>query len=279
MPDLWLILQTLGGIGAVLLFLRWYEPRMMYYPNVPARRIERVPDEAGIAYESVWLKTSDGVRILGWFLPTAKAHYTLLFCHGNAGNISHRIEKMAVFQKLGFNVFLFDYRGYGESQGKPNEQGTYRDAEAALEYLIKTRGIAPETVVLYGESLGTGVAVEIATRYPIAGLILEAPYTSLADVGQRIVWFLPVWFIVRNRYESRRKLPRVSCPLLILHSREDEIFSYSHAERLLAAANSPKRLVELQGGHANAFFVSLERSKSAIAQFLRELPVPYNTPE
>lgn len=272
--DLPLLIQTLGAILLVLLFLRWYEPRMMYYPHVPTRDLEQTPDEVGLNYEDVELRTQDGLKIRGWFLPVSKSKTgarTLLFLHGNAGNISHRLEKCRTFIDLGIDVLVIDYRGYGQSEGKPDEVGTYRDADAAYEYLTTTRKIKPESIVLFGESLGSGVAVDLASRMLTGGVILEAPYTSIADVAQRIFWFLPVRPFIRNRYESLRKIGRIKAPLLLLHSRDDEFFRLRHSQRLLAAAAEPKHLVELRGKHADAFFESLETCRTEIKNFLMRI--------
>jgi fermentation-respiration switch protein FrsA (DUF1100 family) len=270
--DFWLLLRTLGGIALVLLFLRWYEPRMIYYPNHPTRHIEQTPDNYNLAFDHVTLTTLDGIPLKGWFLPTSDdKSQTILFFHGNAGNISHCLPKCRVLRELGFAVFVLDYRGYGESEGCPSESGTYRDADATYAYLTEKRGIGPQNIVLYGESLGSGIAVDLATRAPVGGVILEAAYTSLADVGQRIFWFLPgiIRLLVRNRYDSLAKIPRISAPLLMLHSSDDEIFRYKrHALRLFAAAREPKQLVCLQGTHADAFFVSKALCREAIAGFI-----------
>jgi pimeloyl-ACP methyl ester carboxylesterase len=250
-----------AGYLALLLFLRWREPSMIYYPD---RHLTAAPAQK---FEDVWLTTSDGVKIHGWFVPAATTNApTILFLHGNAGNISHRTEKLAIFHNLGANTLLIDYRGYGQSDPRrPDEQGTYRDAQAAYDWLTQRRA----AVILYGESLGAAVAVELATRLPVAGLILEEPFTSVAEVGQKMFPFVPARLIVRNQYNSLGKMPRVRVPLLILHSREDEMFPYSYAERLLAAAGSPsKRLVELRGSHNDAFLVSAPTYRRALAEFL-----------
>ena len=272
--DLLLLLRTLVLLALVFAFLRWYEPRMIFYPNVPTRRIERTPEEMGLAYEDIELAAADGTRITGWFLPAGRAleqpppPHTLLFLHGNAGNVSHCLDKCRVFCDLGLAVLLIDYRGYGQSEGRPDENGTYQDARAAYDYLTHTRGVDGRGVLLYGESLGTGIAVDLASRVPVGGVVLEAAFTSLADVGQRIFWFLPVRGLIRNRYDSLRKVGKVEAPLLLLHSRDDEYFSIRHARRLVAAARTPARLVELRGKHASAFHDSEDACRAALRQFI-----------
>jgi fermentation-respiration switch protein FrsA (DUF1100 family) len=242
---------------AIALLVVWREPNFIYYPSR-----DMMPPPAG--GEDVWLTTADGVRINGWYLPaSSNAKLTVLFCHGNAGNLTHRYEKLAILHELGVNVFIFDYRGYGRSEGRPDEQGTYRDAQAAYQHLTGP-------VVLYGESLGSAIAVELATKAPVAGVIIEEPFSSVAAVGQKMFPFLPVRLIVRNKYDTLSKIAGINAPLLILHSRDDEMFPLKHAKRLLAAAREPKRLVELRGGHNDAFAVSADIYRAALKDFLRQ---------
>ncbi|MCG3148348.1 MAG: hypothetical protein PCFJNLEI_01791 [Verrucomicrobiae bacterium] len=247
------------------LFLVWREPSMIYYPDkTPFRTPPGVTDLA--------LTASDGVKIHGWFVPgPTNAPLTVLFFHGNAGNLSHRDEKIAILRELGANVCIIDYRGYGRSEGHPHEQGTYRDAQAAYDHLTKTQHRDPRTIIIYGESLGTGISVELAARGPVGGLILEAGFTSIPDVAQELFPFLPVRYLVRNKYESLRKITGVTAPVLLLHSRQDEVFGYRHAERLYAAAHEPKRLVELRGGHNDAFVQSLPVYRGALKEFFAKL--------
>lgn len=259
------LLLLFFGLTLFALLLRWREPAMIYYPD---RELAGTPDQAGLKFEDVWLTTGDGVRIHGWFLPaTATNAPAILFLHGNAGNISHRLDKLAIFHNLGAATLIIDYRGYGGSEGTPDEPGTYRDAQAAYDWLAKQQ----RQIILYGESLGSAVAVDLAVKVPVAGLIIEEPFTSIADVGQKLYPFLPVRLLAKTKYDSLSKMPRLRAPLLILHSREDEMFPYSYAERLLAAAPAPKRLVELRGSHNDAFLVSAEIYRRALAEFLASL--------
>lgn len=251
------------------LLLVWREPRMIYYPD---REIADTPRSLGLRYEDVWLTTTDGVRLHGWLVPAGKTSaLTVLFLHGNAGNISHRLEKLNILHDLGVDTFIIDYRGYGRSDGTPNEAGTYRDAQAAYEHLTRTLNREPRTVTAYGESLGSAVAVDLASKAPVGGVIIEEAFTSVGDVGQQMFPFLPVRWFVRNKYDTLGKIGRINAPLLVLHSRDDEFFPMRHAERLLAAAREPKRLVELRGSHNDAFVVSAETYRQALEQFLTRL--------
>jgi pimeloyl-ACP methyl ester carboxylesterase len=247
----------LAGLG-----FSWVESRMIYYPTRP---LEALPSGRGWAYEDVELRTSDGVRIHGWFVPAPeRAGPTLLLLHGNAGNISHRFEKLAILRDIGVDVLIIDYRGYGKSEGKPSERGLYRDAEAAYDYLTRQRGLDPDRVWLYGESLGSAVAVELAARRKVGGVILEAAFTSIGDVGQAMCPFLPMRWVLGQRFHSLGRIAKIQAPILLLHSRDDEYFPLSHAERLARAAGGRARLVTLQGGHNDAFLVSEPTFRSAL---------------
>jgi uncharacterized protein len=256
---------------ALALWLRWNEPRMIYYPD---RHIEQTPDQAGLPYEDITLTASDGVHINGWLVSGDSgnnANLTVLLLHGNAGNISHRLEKLAILRDLGVDTFIIDYRGYGRSEGQPNEAGTYRDAQAAYDYLVSQRKVAPRHIIVYGESLGSAIAADLASKQEVGGLILEEAFTSVGDVGQKMFPFLPVRWLVRNKYDTLSKMPRIKVPLLMFHSVDDEIFNIRHAQRLLAAAHDPKQLVELHGGHNDAFLVSAPTYRDALQKFLATL--------
>lgn len=252
------LLLAVVGYGTLILLVMWRETSFIYYP-------ERELDGQYPGAEDVWLTASDGTKLHSWFIPARKhSELTVLFCHGNAGNISHRFEKIDILRESGANVLIFDYRGFGRSAGTPNEVGTYRDAQAAYDYLTSRAA----KIVLYGESLGAAVAVDLATKNRTAGVIIEGAFTSTADVGRKLFPYLPVGLLVRNRYDTLSKIGRVNAPLLMFHSRDDEFFSMRHANRLLAAAREPKRLVELRGDHNDAFAVSLDTYRSALAEFL-----------
>ena len=270
-------LLTVACVGvALVLLLGWYEPRLIY---LPTRGIERTPADLGLAFEDVRLETADGEQICGWYLPAGvSSRLTVLFLHGNAGNISHRFEKLSVFRALGLDVLIIDYRGYGGSTGRPTERGTYRDADAAYDHLIRARGLDPGRVVLYGESLGSAVAVDVASRKPVGGLVLESAFSSGVDVGQEMFPFLPMRMLVRNRYDSAKKIGSVRAPILILHSRDDEFFRWHHPQRLHDTATGPKTLIELRGGHNDAFLVSSREYVSALSTFFDQVAAGTRSP-
>lgn len=264
---------VLGWSAAVYLglalYLYLFQARYVYFPGLPSRQVLATPADIGLAFQAVRLRTVDGEALAGWFIPAPAARGTLLYLHGNGGNIGHRLDQIEMFHRLGLNVFIIDYRGYGASSGKPSEQGTYQDALAAWHYLIQQKHLAPERIVLFGESLGGSIAAWLAARHPPAGLILYASFTSVPDLAQALYPMFPAARLARYRYDTRAALGRANSPLLILQSREDEIIPFSHGQALLAAAREPKRLVELRGGHNDALQLSREVCVREIGAFLQ----------
>jgi fermentation-respiration switch protein FrsA (DUF1100 family) len=236
--------------------LFFYQPNLLYFPDMPTREIEVTPGDIGLDFEPLTLATRDNEQLDAWLVPADSARGVVLFCHGNAGNISHRLESIRQFHELGLSVLIFDYRGYGQSSGKPTEKGTYRDADAAWHYLVEQHGIPPERIVLFGRSLGASIAADLATRQAAAAVILESAFTSVPDVAAKFYPWLPVRWLSRYRYDTEKKLANIHSPVLIVHSRDDEIIEYANGERLFAAANEPKQFLELRGGHNDGFMVS-----------------------
>ncbi|MBI3570399.1 MAG: alpha/beta hydrolase [Gammaproteobacteria bacterium] len=251
---------------AGLLYL--YQDRLVYFPE---RVLAATPAQTGLAYETVRFTSTDGVGLSGWFIPAPKARATLLFCHGNAGNISHRLESIRQFHQLGLNVFIFDYRGYGASEGAPTEAGTYRDAEAARRYLVETRGLASERIIYFGRSLGAAIAAWLATQHPPRALIVESAFTSVPDFGAEIYPWLPVRWLARLHYPTREYLQSVKSPVLVIHSRDDEIVPFRHGESLYATAKAPKEFLEIHGGHNDGFLISGTQYTRHLNDFLRRI--------
>ncbi len=256
--------------AGLVLYLYVFQARFVYFPELPSRRVERNPADIGLAFEPVALHTADGETLAGWYIPAPGARGTLLYLHGNGGNIGHRLDPIAVFHRLGLNILIIDYRGYGASSGKPSEEGTYQDALAAWNYLTQQKHLLPERIVLFGESLGGAIAARLATRHRPAGLILYASFTSVRELAQALYPMFPASQLARYRYDTRAALGVVNCPLLILHSREDEIIPFSHAQALLEAAHPPKHLAELRGGHNEALLVSREVYAREVERFLQQ---------
>lgn len=260
------------AVGTVALWagVRWLERNKLFYPN---RVITVIPRSLGMAFEDVTLTTSDGVKIHGWHIPKgpgplAAKDLTILFCHGNAGNISNRVQKAAILHKLGLNVFVFDYRGFGNSEGTPDEQGTYRDADAVYRHLAETLRIPPERIVLHGESIGNGIAIESAMRHPSRALVVESAFTSIVGMGKIAAPYLPLGLFCTQRYDNLAKLPKVGRPVLVMHSPDDEVIPFRMGQALFTAAAEPKSWLELKGGHDDAFLESGAAYPDAIKAFL-----------
>ena len=268
-------LAAVLGWGAAVyvglaLYLYVFQARYVYFPDLPSRQVEATPADIGLAFQALTLSTADGEALAGWFIPASAARGTLLYLHGNGGNIGHRLDQIEVFHRLGLNILIIDYRGYGASSGKPSEEGTYQDALAAWNYLTQEKRLAPERVVVSGEPLGGWVAAWPAPRQPPAGLVIYASFTSVPEMAQALYPMFPASRLARYRYDTRAALRGVNCPVLILHSPEDEIIPFSHGQALLAAAREPKRLVELRGGHNDALELSREVYTREIGAFLQQ---------
>lgn len=249
-----------------LFYLRTIERKSIYFP---LKRIEDTPQAAGVSYEDVFIKTQDGEMLHAWFIPQTNSSSVVLFLHGNGGNLSHRIEKVLFFHRLGNSVLIADYRGYGRSTGHPTERGLYADALACYEYLTGTKGFPPVHIVLYGESLGSAVAIDLAAKRRIRALIAEGAFTSVADMSKKIYPFLPT-FMLKERYDSLSKIKRIAVPKLFIHSVNDEIVPYAFGRRLFEAAPAPKDFLEIRGGHNEGFFFHLDAIKAKVSAFLAE---------
>jgi fermentation-respiration switch protein FrsA (DUF1100 family) len=252
------------GLAVLLMVL---QSRFIYFPE---REIAETPDQIGLSYESVRFESSDGVELSGWFVPVEKSRGVVLFCHGNAGNISHRLESIQVFHRLGLDTFIFDYRGYGQSQGRTTERGTYSDAEAAWRYLVEDRRIDPSKISVFGRSLGGTIAAWLAQDHTPQALILESTFTSVPDMAAQLYPYLPVRLMSRFNYSAIDYIRGVDCPILIVHSRDDEMIPFSHGQRLFDAANEPKKFLEIRGTHNEGFIVSAQRYQDGLDSFVSE---------
>jgi uncharacterized protein len=261
------VVFALTGYLAVVLMLVLLQSRLVFFPT---RALEATPIQAGMPFEDVWLRTEDGLRLHGWWVPAAQARGTVLFFHGNAGNISHRLLSLGTFHRLGYNTLIFDYRGYGRSEGRPSEAGTYRDAEAAWRHLVQERGIDPDEILLFGRSLGGAVAVALAERHTPAAVILESTFTSIPALGAELYPFLPVRWLARIRYDTLERIPRLRAPVLVVHSRDDDIIPFRHGRRLWEAAPEPKAFLEISGTHNDGFVTTGRRYEEGLAAFLGE---------
>lgn len=270
MRMMWNVLGVLAAAyGGLALWLLIFQANLVYYPEID-REVAATPALAKLQYEDVHLNTSDGVALHGWYVPAPLPRGAVLFLHGNAGNISHRLDSIEMFHRLGYSTLIFDYRGYGNSGGKPTEQGTYLDAEAAWRYLTGQLHVPECRIVLFGESMGGAVAAWLAARQHPAALVISSGFTSVPDLGQQLYPYLPVRLLARIRYDTRESLRSVSAPVLIAHSREDDIIPYEHGRALYAAANPPKQFLDLAGGHNDGFIFMRESWVRALGDFLGE---------
>lgn len=263
-----LALTVAGVYGILCLALFLGQQRLVYFPT---RALDATPAGLGLAYEDRWLETTDGVRLHAWWIPAPGDGPVVLFLHGNAGNISHRLDTIRLLHGLEAGVLIPDYRGYGRSAGTPDEHGTYLDALAAHEHLIGTLGVPATRVVVMGRSLGGGVAAWLAAERPCGGLVVESSYTSVPDLAAEIYPLFPVRLLARIRYPAAAHIARARCPVLVVHSRDDEMIPFRHGERLFEAAAQPKQLVAIRGGHNEGFMESGALYRDAIAQFLRQI--------
>ena len=267
MLGIWILIIVIG-VGVVFIALFYiFQSRYIYYPE---RTLSADPSTIGLQFESVYFESADGVKLSGWFIPSHSARGVILFCHGNAGNISHRLESIQIFHQLGLDIFIFDYRGYGQSQGKPTEPGTYEDAQAAWRHLIEERQLAPSDIIVFGRSLGGAVASWLAQSHTPRALILESTFTSLRDIAATLYPYLPVRLLLRFEYNTAEYLSRVDCPVLIVHSRGDEIMPLSHGWRLFEIAREPKKFLEIAGTHNEGFITSGKHYEEGLNTFISE---------
>lgn len=264
------LLYAVIAYALLLVLLYFYQPRMVFLPHVAGRAIVATPADQGMAFDDLHLSTADGERLHAWWVPAPADRGTVLFSHGNAGNISHRLDSIGIFHRLGFNVLIYDYRGFGQSSGQPSEEGTYRDAEAAWRYLVDQRGEAPGRIALFGRSLGGAVSAQLAAEQSPGAVILESTFTSVPDIGQQIYWWLPVRWLARIRYPTLDRVRHIEAPLLVVHSEDDEIIPFEHGRRLFDAAAGPKSMLVLRGDHNTAFVRDLARYAEGLDAFLTE---------
>ena len=234
----------------LILALFFLQRSFLYFPSNEKPDLSQYP---AIGLQEVKLKTEDGLELTAWFRrpDPARDSDTFLLFHGNAGHIGHRVEKFRRILEAGYGFLFLEYRGYGGNPGRPSEVGLQIDARAALDFLT-SREIPHEKVILYGESLGCGIAVRAATEHHFSALILEAPYTSIADVAQRHYWFLPARWLVRDRYETLGIINMITSPIVVMHGKQDDIIDVSFGKKVFDAAPEPKTSWFIEGaGHNN----------------------------
>ena len=293
---IWNVLVALAiAYTAVLALVFAFQSRLVYYPEI-GREVGVTPQAYGLAFDPVEIRTRDGETLHAWWVPAEGARGTVLFFHGNAGNISHRLDYLLMFHRLRYSTLIVDYRGYGRSTGTPSEEGTYRDAEAAWDYVRHGRLARPQDIVIAGESLGGAIAAWLAARVsrvpspaPEArreetaasvpagreeagngprAVLLFSTFTSATDLGAEVYWFLPVRLISRIGYDTLGNVKRLRAPTLVAHSRSDDIVPFAHGRRLYEAAAGPKDFIEMRGGHNDGFIFTRREWVAQLAAFL-----------
>lgn len=263
---LWIVLAAVAVFYILVCIVMYVaQPRMIYFPS-PTLAV--TPREISLPYEDVTLTCEDGIKINAWYIPADPASATLIFCHGNGGNISHRLESIQQFHRLGLSVFIFDYHGYGASEGKPGEQETYQDAEAAWNYLTETKAISSDSIIIFGRSLGGAVAVRLASRHQPKALVVESSFTSIADVAAHYYPFLPVRLLARVEYNSQKLVGQIKVPMLFIHSPDDDIIPFKIGRKLFESANEPKQFVQIHGRHNDGYLNSDDEYMRGWREFL-----------
>jgi pimeloyl-ACP methyl ester carboxylesterase len=249
------------------MLLRWFEHSQVYHPS---RAWDGDPARYGMTFEDLSIPVGKNDRVSAWFLPANRSNTPNVFlvCHGNGGNISDRLDLARLLLDCGPAVMLFDYRGYGKSTGRAGEEKSYEDSQAAYRWL-REKGFAPASIIAYGESLGGGVAAELALREKTGGLILQSAFTSTPDLGAELFPFLPVHLLATIKYDTRKKLPMIHAPVLVMHGRADTLIPYHHGRNNFAAANEPKLFAEIAGDHNDGVFTDPGLFKGAIGKFLQ----------
>ncbi len=266
------IALVIGVVCLGLFFLVHYLERNGVF--FPGRDMTLDPSRVGLAYEDLYLTTADGVRINAWFVRAPGGRSTLIFAHGNAGTMSDRIMKIKFFHDLGLNVLIFDYRGYGRSEGRPSEKGLYRDALAAYDHLKSRTGVDMKHIIVYGASLGGAVAVDLACHRPIAALVADSSITSAKDMAGILYPYLPSFFL-SLKFDNMNKIKHLTMPKLFIHSPDDHVVPFSMGRRLFEAAASPKEFLQSSGGHNDAQIASDPAAGAAFKKFLDRFQLTY----
>ena len=253
----------------IFFYVKYLEKTVVFFP---AQEVKFSPADINADFDDVYFITADGIKLNAWFIPAEGADYTILLFHGNAGNIGDRLERISLLRQLNQNIFIVDYRGYGRSEGIPSEKNVYVDAEAAFNYLVNERKIAPEAVIIYGVSLGGAVAVDLASKKMSGALVLESTFSSGRDMAKRMYPFLPAFFF-SNMFDSTAKIKSAKMPKLFIHSPVDEIVPFELAKKIYDISPGPKRFAEISGDHNAGFLDSPEIGKTILEDFISGLRV------
>ena len=232
-------------------YLYFTQHKMVFFPG---KNLAMTPDEIGLQYEDLYIQSGNKEKINVWYFPCRDSieipdKKVVLFCHGNAGNISHRLETVEYILSLGANIMLFDYRGFGKSEGSPGEEEVYQDALVCYNWLINEKEFSPEQIIVFGRSLGGAVAVDLASKVTCGGVIVESSFTSAKAMAKEMFPIFPINLILKYKLNSIDKIGHIKCPVLVTHSTDDDIIPYKMGEELFNAAEEPKKFVKLSGRH------------------------------
>jgi len=272
------LVTILIGYVLVLAILRIFESRLIFFPDYPSRLAgDRHP--RGLRVEDVWLTSSDSVKLHGWWIPNANAKFTFLAFHGNAGNVADRASVYEFLRDTPANVLALEYRGYGRSEGKPSEAGFYRDADAAYAYLANERKLDPNTIISFGQSLGTAVAAHLAAGHTVGGVLLEAPFLSAASVARKSFWFLPgTGLLAYSQFDTKARLKEIRAPILIVHCREDAVLPFRMGQEVYDAARAPKEFLAINDScHEEASLIAPSEYRVTLLKFLSSI-APHGNP-
>jgi fermentation-respiration switch protein FrsA (DUF1100 family) len=266
-----LLTIAIGYILALVL-VRIFEAHFIFFPNTPGR-LEGDWHPRALPVEDVWLTSSDGTKLHAWWIPQGNAKFTFLAFHGNAANIANRAPVYAFLRDTPANVFALEYRGYGRSEGTPSEAAVYRDADAAYQYLVNTRGMAPQTIISFGQSLGTAVAAQLASHRQVGAVVLEAPFPSASRLARQFFWFLPgISLLVHGQLDTAARLQQITAPLLIVHCTQDPVIPFHLGQAVYDAARPPKTFLEITDYcHEESSLVAPTQYRPTLQKFLAAL--------
>jgi hypothetical protein len=266
-----LLILTVSIYVLLAMMIYLFQEKMVYLTNLPGRELIATPGDIGLAYEDVSLTSRDSETLHGWYIPAVNSRGVLLFFHGNAGNISHRLDSIKIFHELDLDVLIIDYRGYGQSSGKASEQGTYLDALAAWNYLVKNRGVPAGRIIVFGRSLGGAIGAWLGTQIKPAAVIIESSFSSGQDMAQRLYPYFPTRLLTRLQYPVAEYAGRLDCPVLVIHSRDDEIIPFAMGRKIYAAVKQHKHFLELRGDHNNGFLISQQEYVAGLEDFTQAI--------
>jgi fermentation-respiration switch protein FrsA (DUF1100 family) len=260
---------TFAVLSFVLIEACYVEEKFIFFPSA---EILETPRNYSLSFDDVYFKTEDGVTLNGWFVAYPGASTTVLWFHGNGGNIGHRAEHLKLLHdRLKVHIFIFDYRGYGKSEGKPSELGTYQDGAAALAHLRSRKEVESKKIVFFGQSLGAAVATEIAVKESCLALVLEAPFASIRDMARVVFPLLPIGSFLRTKYDTLEKIKNVRAPTLVLHGDRDDIVPFDQGKRVFAAAPEPKEFYTIRGsGHNDTYIAGGEAYFRSLNEFIEK---------